>query len=224
MIIVFDMDDTLYDEMTFVQSGLIAVAKYIEDYFGIPMAMSTAFIQDRIKHGREQILDDILRHFALYSSKNVRKCLSVYRGHKPDIRLNAAVDECLNYLSTYPKYIVTDGNKLVQYNKAVALGVIEKVDFVFITHRYGLRHAKPSPYCFFKICKIENVKPSEIVYIADNPNKDFVGIKPYGFKTIRVLQGPYKSLIKPMEYEADYNINSLAELDEELLHRIFKYE
>jgi len=59
-----------------------------------------------------------------------------------------------------------------------------------------------------------------VIYIADNPNKDFVGLKPLGFKTIRVLKGPYKDLKKPPEFEADLNIRSLAELDVELLNSL----
>jgi putative hydrolase of the HAD superfamily len=220
MVIVFDLDDTLYNEMTFVHSGLMAVSKYLESYFMVPLVTSRGFWEKRIMYGREGILDDILRHFNLYYKKNVRKCLSIYRGHKPEIQIYPEAELCLNKLNQYPKYIVTDGNKLVQHNKVLALDLYNKVDFVFITHRYGLKHAKPSPYCFYKICEREKVNSNQVVYIADNPNKDFVGIKPLGFKTIRVLQGSYKDLKKPPEFEADYNIRSLAELDVELLHAL----
>jgi len=220
MVIVFDLDDTLYDEMTFVHSGLTAVSKYLERYFMIPLVASQEFWGKRMMFGREGILDDILRHFDLYNKKNVGKCLSIYRGHKPEIQIYPEAELCLNKLGQHPKYIVTDGNKLVQHNKVLALDLYNKVDFVFITHRYGLKHAKPSPYCFYKICKREKVNPDKVVYIADNPNKDFVGIKPLGFKTIRVLQGPYRDFKKPPEFEADYNIRSLAELDVELLYAL----
>jgi len=224
MVIVFDLDDTLYDEMTFVNSGLLAVSEYLESSFMIPLVASRGFIKDRIKYGREGILDDVLKHFSLYSKKNVKRCLSIYRGHKPEIHIYPDAELCLNGLSRYPKYIVTDGNKLVQHNKVAALDLYNKVDFVFITHRYGLKHAKPSPYCFYKICEREKASPDQVVYIADNPDKDFVGIKPLGFKTIRVLQGPYRNLKKPPEFEADCNISSLAELDAQLLQRITSRE
>jgi len=220
MVIVFDLDDTLYDEMSFVRSGLKAVSKYLEDHFEIPLVASQEFWEKRLVFGRVGILDDILQHFNLYSKKNVRKCLSVYRAHKPEIQIYPEAESCLNRLSTYPKYIVTDGNKLVQHNKVLALDLYNKVKFVFITHRYGLKHAKPSPYCFYKICEREKVNPDQVIYIADNPNKDFVGLKPLGFKTIRVLKGLYKDLKKPPEFEADLNIRSLAELDVELLNSL----
>ncbi len=33
--VVFDMDDTLYDEMTFVQSGFRSVAQYLSTRFNL---------------------------------------------------------------------------------------------------------------------------------------------------------------------------------------------
>jgi putative hydrolase of the HAD superfamily len=50
------------------------------------------------------------------------------------------------------------------------------------------------------------------VYIADNPYKDFVGIKPQGFATIRVLTGPYKDIAIGEAFEADWKIKDLSEL------------
>ena len=144
----------------------------------------------------------------------------VYRGHSPNIQLNAEADDCLKRFGQVPKYIVTDGNKQVQESKIKALGLHQRVNFYYITHRYGIKSAKPSPYCFLKICQREQVPPENVLYIGDNPHKDFVGIKPLGFKTIRVMQGQYKDLVKPQEYEADYQIKSLAELDDKLLTTI----
>ena len=114
-------------------------------------------------------------------------------------------------------YIVTDGNKLVQLNKIKALGLEKFMKKCFLTSNYGLKNVKPSPYCFLKICNIENVEPKEVVYVGDDPNKDFVGIKPLGFQTVRLLKGRYKNLIKPKKYQSDIVINSLRELNLKLL-------
>jgi putative hydrolase of the HAD superfamily len=118
-------------------------------------------------------------------------------------------------------YIVTDGNKTVQKNKLIALGLHEMVKFCFITHRYSIRHAKPSPYCFLKICEREKVAAEKVVYIGDNPHKDFVGIKPFGFKTIRIKKGQYEDIVKSDEFEAKYCMNSISELSLDMLANIF---
>lgn len=222
MVIVFDLDDTLYDEQTYVQSGFRAVADYLQDIYGIPEKSSADFMLQRLSAGRGRIFDDLLMEFRFYNKKAVRKCLSIYRLHYPIIHLYPEAEACLKRLVNYPLYIVTDGNKLVQTNKLQALGLFSLVKFCYVTHRYGIKNAKPSPYCFLKICEREKVRPQDVLYIGDNPQKDFVGIKPLGFKTIRVYQGQHKDIVKPQEFEADYSIKSLAELGEKLLEQIYQ--
>lgn len=223
-VLVFDLDDTLYDELSYVDSGFRAVAQFLTDAFQVKYDAAYQSMKYRVARGRDRIFDDILSEFGLYSRKNVRRCLSVYRLHKPSIALYPEADACLTRFADWPLYIVTDGNKLVQHNKLEALGLKKRVRRYFITHRFGLRNAKPSPYCFHKICEAERVEPQQVVYIADNPNKDFVGIKPLGFPTVRVLTGQHRSVTKPAEYGADFIISSLQELDRALLAEIFRSE
>jgi putative hydrolase of the HAD superfamily len=61
------------------------------------------------------------------------------------------------------------------------------------------------------------VDPSEVVYIGDNPTKDFVGIKPLGFKTVRVLKSPFGSMKVESRYDADIVISDLSKLTERAL-------
>lgn len=222
MILVFDLDDTLYDETSFVVRGFHAVAGFLEKTHSIPVRESVLFMEDRLRQdGRGAIFDDLLNRYDLYSRQNVMKCISVYRYHRPDIRLYSEADLCLERFKEYPLYIVTDGNKIVQKNKLIALNLYERVRFCFLTHRYGIKHAKPSPYCFFAICRRERVKPSDVLYVGDNPQKDFVGIKPEGFRTVRVLKGQHKNVMKPDAYEAEYRLESLEGLTTSFIRMVF---
>jgi len=220
VILVFDLDEVLYDEITFVKSGLDAVSNYLYTEFSIPRKKSKHYLDKRLRKGREGILDDLLHEFGLYSKKRVKRCLSVYRFHRPKIQLYEDANDCLKRLKKFPMYIVSDGNKIVQKNKLLALKLFQRVDHCYLTSNYGLQHAKPSPYCFLKICRRENVKPSEVIYIADNPNKDFVGIKPLGFKTIRLLKGRYKNLKKAKKFEAEFTIKTLSQLNFHFLKKL----
>jgi putative hydrolase of the HAD superfamily len=221
MIIVFDLDDTLYEEISYVQSGFRAVTDYLEKTYSLPWAESFSLMLLKLKDGRGRIFDDLLLFYGIYNRERVRQCLAVYRGHQPEITLHPEAEICLRNLAHWPIYIVTDGNKQVQWKKLVVLGLDDRVKHPYITHRFGKDKAKPSPYCFLKIAEREKAVPEDIVYIADNPYKDFVGIKPLGFKTVRVLQGPYKDLRLSVEYEAQRTIESLAELTEEFLQGLF---
>lgn len=221
-VLVFDLDDTLYDELSFVKSGFREVANYLSEKYSIPCEESYEYMSRRLKLGRGKIFDDLLKKFSIYSKEKVRKCISIYRQYSPNIKLYEDANETLTrLLKNYSLYIITDGNKIVQKNKLEALGLINRVKFSFITYRYGIKNSKPSPYCFYKICERENVKASDVVYIGDNPHKDFVGIKPLGFKTVRLIRGQYAEIKKDREYEADYDIRSLTELTEKFITDIF---
>ncbi|MBA3722720.1 MAG: HAD hydrolase-like protein [Parachlamydiaceae bacterium] len=217
MVIVFDLDDTLYDDISFVLSGFRKVAEYLSTFLDVEQEDIYNQLVIELQVNRNQVFDRFLEKHGIFQKKLVSKCISIYRKHHPLISLFPEADECINRLKKNPLYVVTDGNKLVQKNKFVALGLAKRIKKCICTYAYGLTHSKPSPYCFQKICEWENVSPSEIVYIADNPKKDFVGIKPLGFCTIRVLTGPYRNLNLGSEYDADMTISNLSELNENLL-------
>lgn len=206
------MDDTLYDEITFVRSGFRAVSEYFLPQS--PHAMFAKMIEILEDAGRGTVFDKTLAAFGLRTKNNIKKALSIYRSHIPDIKLNEDAKEMLEHYKNQniPLYIVTDGNKIVQANKIKALGLQNQVKKAFITHRYGKIHAKPSPYCFVKIAQLEEVEPHEIVYIADNSNKDFVEIKKLGFHTVRIRQGMFQDVQKSQEFEAHEEIKSLFTL------------
>jgi putative hydrolase of the HAD superfamily len=221
VVLVFDLDDTLYNEVMFVQSGFRAVAEFLYQAYAVPIQDSYSLMVEELKSGRGHIFNDILLHFKIFSEKTVEKCISIYRSHEPNIKLYDDAIECLRRFKNVPVYIVTDGNKLVQKNKLIALGLYDTVKFCFITHRYGVKNAKPSPHCFLKICKWEKVEPCEVVYIGDNPHKDFLGIKALGFKSVRIMRGHFKDVVKPEKFEADRKIQSLDELTMEFFDGLF---
>ena len=66
----------------------------------------------------------------------------------------------------------------------------------------------------------EKCNATNMIYIGDNPNKDFVNIKKIGIKTIRVLTGNYKNLILSEKFEAEITIKNLTLLTTKLIHKI----
>jgi putative hydrolase of the HAD superfamily len=222
LVLVFDLDDTLYTEHTFVESGFRAVAKFLKNEWNIPFQKSYNLMLLELKKGRGSIFNNVLKRFNVFSNKNLQKCISIYRTHFPDIILDKEGKNCLKRFNDFPKYLVTDGNKIAQGNKVKALGLEKIMCHCFVTHRYGIKHAKPSAYCFLKISNIEKVNSKQVVYIADNPNKDFVGIKPLGFKTIRILKGPFKDVKFDRAYDAEFKIKSLNQLTNKFLKTVFK--
>ena len=213
MIIIFDMDDTLYDEMTYVKSSFWAVSNYLSKKYDI--SKETVFFEMMKifkKHGRGNVFDLLLKYYKIFSIGEVKKCLSVYRKNIPDIKLFREASEVLEKLSEYPKYLVTDGNKMVQSIKVAALKIEPKFKKIILTHRYGIQYAKPNTYCFNVIRRKEKCKWAQLVYIADDPNKDFVNLNPLGVKTVRVLTGRFKKQKAKSSYDANFHINDLSDL------------
>jgi putative hydrolase of the HAD superfamily len=214
MIIVFDLDDTLYDEKSFVYSGFLEVARWISlcsnsSYLEIFDHM----VKDLSINGRGEIFDNVIEKYLRKTKKNIQKCVSIYRSHKPDIRLDSDVVNLLLDLGKNHKlYIVTDGNKNVQNNKIKSLGVEKYIKKAFITYRYGLTASKPSLRCFEIIKNLEKVDWHDIVYIGDNPSKDFVNLNKVDAITIRVMQGEFALFEASQVYDAKFKINKLTDL------------
>lgn len=212
-VIVFDMDETLYDERAFVRGGFHAVSAFMGREWRIPVGQAyRRMLSEMEAHGRGTVFDAVLRYYGAHSKMNVKRCLSVYRSHKPRITLYPDAHRALARFKDQPLYVLTDGNVRVQRRKARALGLYERVAAVTSTWQYGPGKAKPSPFCLLKICERENVPPPEVLYVGDDPNKDFVGIKPLGFRTVRVLRGRFADIRLDAAHEADRTVRSLDDL------------
>jgi putative hydrolase of the HAD superfamily len=220
-VVIFDMDDTLYDEASFVLSGLRAVADFMSQQWGIPERGALMSMQQTLaRDGREAIFDATLKQYGHFSRKAVSQCLNRYRTHAPEIRLYPDARRALKRLRCYSLYVVTDGNPRVQRNKARALNLPLAVKQIIATWHHGRSHGKPSPHLLNRIAKREGALPHEVVYVGDDPNKDFVGIKPLGFRTIRIMRGRFQALRLQPAYEADRRIATLDEVTEELFKRL----
>lgn len=221
MIPIFDLDDTLYPERSYVESGFLAVAQMLEQRFGWPAKESYAHMLNTLEDkGRGEVFNRLLVAKDALNYSRVRDCIHTYRHHKPTIQLNPIASNVLGNLDVRP-YLVTDGHKVVQQKKVETLGLEAQFKKIFITHRYGIRNAKPSTHCFELIKKREKCEWGDMFYVADNPAKDFVNLNPLGVHTIRVATGEYSKDIAQPGFDAMYKINTLGEL-KTLLKEIFQ--
>lgn len=123
MVIVFDLDDTLFDDRTFVLSGFKYVSAYLSSLLNLDQNEIFKALEEELNIQRTQVFDRFLEKKGIFSRTIVSKCLSIYRGHDPEIKLFSDADSCLTRLKGFPLYVVTDGNKIVQKKKFLALGL-----------------------------------------------------------------------------------------------------
>lgn len=213
MVLIFDLDDTLYDERTYVESGFRAVARWGESRFGWdPESSFRTMVSVLDAEGRGAVFNRWLAANGVTSASAIRDGVKVYRHHTPDISVPEPIRHLLSSLSTSPLYLVTDGHKIVQAKKIAALGIAPSFRRCYITHRYGVASAKPSLRCFELIKARERCDWGDMVYIGDNPAKDFVSLNAVGAHTVRVKTGMHKDAVAKPGYEAQHQIADLLQL------------
>jgi putative hydrolase of the HAD superfamily len=115
----------------------------------------------------------------------------------------------------------------VQLRKVRALKIEKYFKKIFITHRYGIKNSKPSIHCFSLIKQAEGCSWNDMVYIGDNPAKDFVNLNNVGMHTIRVLTGSHANVVANFKYNAKISIPSFNDLPcalEKLLNEKFLHK
>ena len=220
MILVFDLDDTLYEEESFVISGLQAVSVYISNLKSLEQKTEFKKLYKLFQEqGRGNTFNYYLEDNGIFSVKLLNKLVAVYRSHIPSIMMREEDREIIEALSKeYSMYLVTDGNRNVQNNKIEILDIGSYFKKVFITHRYGLHASKPSIYCFKKIIELEKIGWNDLVYVGDDPNKDFINLRTAGANTVRIRQGRFRRIKLSQDYEADFEIMKLTQLPTIIYH------
>ncbi len=213
-VLVFDLDDTLYNELDFVNLGFVNVSKFLSKKYNINQSeIYNYMLKFFIKYGRDKIFDRTLSYYNIYTKILLRSCINIYRYSFRNILLKPESKFLLENL--YKKrnlYLVTDGNKNVQKNKIKLLKISKYFKKIFITHNYGIRYAKPSIHCFKKICHLENIAFKDLIYIGDDPSKDFVNLNKKNSLTIRILNGRCKNMKVKKSYDAKIKIKTLKKL------------
>ena len=223
MIIVFDMDDTLYLELDFVRSGFRAVDHWLAAEFRVGGFFTTAW---RLFEGgqRERVFDAALTGLGVAAEPRlIDELVGVYRSHWPMIRLAPDAARALERHATRDRLaLLTDGYLLTQERKIEALELRSCCDPVIATDQWGRDYWKPHPRGFMAIQSRFDREPADFVYIGDNPSKDFLTPKALGWKTIRIRRagGLHAGQVALPDHDADLTITTLDELDRDDVQRL----
>lgn len=173
--VIFDLDDTLYSEKEYVRSGYKAVSLHLGG--GHEEALWEDF-----EKGKPAI-DELLKKLGRENEK--KEVLSIYRSHKPNIHFYPGVREMIGDLKSkgIKVGIITDGRPEGQRNKLEALGA--DVDDIIITDELGgPQFRKPCDVAFRIMVTRWRLNPADVVYVGDNPAKDFQAPQQLGMRSI----------------------------------------
>ncbi len=200
MVVVFDLDDTLYDEIEFVKSGFKEVCAFLQNEIYFDFMWS-----EFLKEGSGKIFDKLIQKFNLTIS--LEKLVEIYRFHFPEINLDADTKILLTHLKKKIKLaLITDGHYITQKNKFAALGLEKFIEFPVFTDTLNTKKPDKKPFMYVSDFFCDN----KYVYVADNPKKDFFAPKELNWFTIR-YKNP-KGIYRDIKNNADVEIENLGEV------------
>ncbi len=191
--VLFDLDDTLYLQRTFLAGAWDAVALRGE-VFGISGPVFRAALEVVASEGSDRggIIDRALA--AINASCDVAPLVAAFKAHAP-AWLPVIVDDLHARLEALRKLVpiglVTDGDPTIQHAKLRALGLESAFDTVVVSDTWGRAYRKPHRLPFDLALSALGVEPERAVYIGDRPDKDVVGAAAVGMRSVRVRSGEY---------------------------------
>ncbi len=220
--VVFDLDDTLYLERDYVRSGFRAVAAFAAEGTEIDVDAAAESLWNGFLAGvRGSAFDDLLKRYPQVAARcSVPELVRCYREHAPDIAYLPGVETLLNELQGLgvPLAVISDGPLVSQAAKAEALGVARYADPVVLTDAWGAAYWKPHVRAFEAVAEAFGLPAERLVYIGDNPEKDFHAPTALGWKSVRLrLPGQVREALPHDATPPTHEVGSVAELRELLL-------
>lgn len=217
--VIFDLDDTLISEISYAMSGYRKTAEYIEEkgYSGktadqIFKELKTLFDEDH---------KNVFNRFLINNDcddnrESVMELVQVYRNHFPDISYFDDVLPVLKELKAggIKTGILSDGYAVTQRQKIKALKADNDFDIIILTDEIGREAWKPSPEGFRIIAERFGIEPAEILYVGDNPEKDFFLSETAGIKTARIMRenGVYNNKSYYKDVREDIRLETLYDI------------
>lgn len=206
-----DLDDTLYPELSYVESGYRAVADHLASIHIVDAeAVHGRLRYEMMKFGRTGAFDRLFCHFG-WMSPPLNTVVEVYRNHTPSIAYYPGAREALAALREIaPVAIVTDGTARVQSRKVKALAVADDVDAVVLCDDFGF--AKPDPAGFVEAARLLNRSIQGAVIIGDDPYHDLEAALRLGVDAVRVRTGRLAGLDVVHHFREALDIAAAARL------------
>ena len=218
--VVFDLDDTLYLERDYVRSGFRAVAETAAQGTSVSADEAFDFLWLEFTAGvRGSSFNALLARYPELT-QDVPALVRCYREHAPDIAYLPGIEALLDELKNagMSLAVISDGPLVSQAAKANALNVSLYADPVVLTDAWGQDFWKPHVRAFEHVAAAFGLPPEQLVYIGDNPVKDFHAPTALGWRSVRLrLPGQVREALPHDETPPTEEVRSVGELRDYLL-------
>ena len=209
--VIFDLDDTLISEDEYIRSGYRAVSSFLKDMYGWDERMTARQLYDLYLEDSGKVFNRLLEsHDIRYKENEIMELVEVYREHVPDVHFYPDVKPALRELKNkgIKLGLLSDGYAVTQRKKLTVLNANGKkvFDKIIITDELGRDYWKPDPRPFIMMKEAFMADWSDMVYVGDNPEKDFFIGRDLPIMTVRIVRE--KSVYKDRAYKEGYRENA----------------
>ncbi len=214
--VVFDLDDTLYLQETFLDAAWNVVAEEaarVSDVDAARWRERLTYFSD-LGSDKGGIIDRAVAELA--PRVLIADLVDTFKSFRPvSLDLMPGVRESLAQLrANVPIGLITDGDVEIQMAKLSALGLTDSFDVVVLSDQAGREFRKPSPAPFLQALDALGLEAPNVVYVGDRPDKDVLGAHGVGMRAYRVRTGEYRATegeIPPWR-EASNVVEAISEL------------
>jgi putative hydrolase of the HAD superfamily len=190
LVLVFDLDDTLYPERQFALSGFEAAGRWAEAELGIAglAADMTRLLDDG--HLGALFKQALAAKLPAHTPEHLAGLIEAYRNHEPALALFDDAVWALAHFAPQAKLgLITDGTHHVQAKKVEALAIAAHFREIVYTHALGGREfSKPHPLSYERVEQALAAEGDRLVYVGDNPSKDFVVPNARGWTSVMIVR------------------------------------
>lgn len=181
LILVFDLDDTLYKEIDFLKSAYLEIATYLSTKINEPATQLYEVLFLYYTQG-QNAFESLLKHYAI-KDVSTTELVEMYRRHYPNIVLPPAHRTLLSDIKTmiFKVGLITDGRSIQQRHKLEALGLLHYFDNIIISEEFGSEKPNLQNFLFFETTYGNDC---HYIYVGDNLLKDFIAPNALGWTTI----------------------------------------
>lgn len=228
-IVVFDVDDTLYDQIDPFKKAMTEVFPEIMEVLEVSMSqlyLRFRYYSDKVFHLTENgtlpleemrvyRITEAMRDFSyVISTEQAQDFQESYQKNQGQIVLKKEMEDIITNLNenNITMLILTNGPTEHQKRKIKQLGLESFLDEkkVFISEEVGL--AKPNREIFEHIeNRFASSFPSDFIYVGDSYENDVMGAKGANWKCIWLNK--YQKIIEKTTFQADVELTDYHKLD-----------
>lgn len=190
--VIFDLDNTLYDEKTLLYAVCLEFCKR----YNLEFSHIESMLKDDFLLESKDIFGDWLKHFGFFTKERQEELFYLYGHLETPLELYEDALEIISFLQKrgIKLGILTNGALTSQMHKVKLLKLESLGLKVCYARANGKEYEKPHIDAFSRALAMLDSAPSTCLFVGDNPRTDILGANNAGLTSVHLQRG-YGALI-----------------------------